>query len=90
MTQGNVVDDDFPGFSPDLGVRMAVFRVLGAYGKEACKMSENQVVAQPLNHGLAMALLKSFPRFNIQFISLKSRTVALKSRIKFLRSSSAI
>ena len=47
-------------------------------------------VAQPLNRGLAMAVLKKFPRFNIQFISLNSRTVALKSRIKFSRSSSAI
>lgn len=33
---------------------------------------------------------QNFPRFNIQFISLKSRTVALISRIRFLRSSSAI
>ena len=43
MTQANVVDD-FPGFSPDLRVRMAVFQDLGAYGKETCKMSENKVV----------------------------------------------
>ena len=44
------------------------------------------VVAQPSNRGLAMAVLKKFPRFYIQFISLNSRTVALKSQIKFLRS----
>ena len=47
-------------------------------------------VAQPLNRGLAMAVLKKFRRFNIQFISLNSPTIALKSRIKFLRSSSPI
>ena len=40
-------------------------------------------VAQPLNRGLAMAVRKKFPRFNIQFVSLNSRTAALKSRIKF-------
>jgi hypothetical protein len=30
--QGNVVVDDFSGFSPDLGARMAVFLGLGTYG----------------------------------------------------------
>jgi len=44
ITQGNVVDDDFWGFPPILGVLPAAFGDLGAYGKETCKMSENQVV----------------------------------------------
>jgi hypothetical protein len=58
--------------------------------QEKLNLFQFPAVAQPLNRGLAMAVLKKFPRFNIQFISLNSRTVALKSRIKFLRSSSAI
>ena len=44
MTQGNDDDDEFSGFSPDWRARIAVFRDLGAYGKETCKMSENKVV----------------------------------------------
>jgi hypothetical protein len=41
----------FLGFLPILGVRSAVFRDLGAYGKERCKMSENKVVHHNQHYG---------------------------------------
>jgi hypothetical protein len=70
------------------------WNIAAAYDEAACPGPVSQSrrapiasaragVAQPLNRGLAMAVLKKFPRFNIQFTSLKSRIKFCEVRPRF-------